>query len=127
MNIQEALAYLNIYNEGQEYFKYEGVEYGNLSDTLQLGVFNFCSCGILKDNLDYIKQGLNFIRNYHLNAWDIKDKYCNFFGNEKAYNFFLYWCGHNSLVQHGAGLRNSWLSSRGEAMLTILNEIDIME
>ncbi len=125
MDLQKALSYLEIYNEGQDYFKYDNLEYDNLEDTLQLGVFNFCGCGYLKDNLQYIKNGLHFIRNFHLTTWDGNDENCSFFGNEQAYNFFLYWCDNNSLILHGSSVHTSWLSSKGEAVLTLLNEIDV--
>ena len=66
----------------------------------QVRLFGFCSCGLPRKNLEYIRDGLAHI--------DVK------------YN--RYWCDAQGLTEHG-GCVPGWLSKKGEKVLADLREV----
>lgn len=114
-----------------DYYLYKDIAYETPVDLYQMGVFDFCGCGSLEENLRYIRDGLQHISDLKEKVWpdDISYTYQDWekdeeriFGSEMSAQFFYYWCDSKELTEHG-GMIPGWLSPEGEEVLRDLSEI----
>lgn len=108
------------------YYEYEGTHYQTIEDIVHSHFFGFCGCGDPEGNLQYIRDGLDFI-DWRFNVENtpfekIKEKQLEIFGNEKAAYFFYYWCDKEDLTEHGGSVPG-WLSEKGKLILDILKTL----
>lgn len=87
-----------------------GIEYDNLEDYIWCGLFGFCGCGDPMRELEKIKEALSCAKN-HLYLPD----------ELQIYGYLL---DRGEFTEHGTSIYGAWLTPKGEALLTLLNELE---
>lgn len=120
------------FKQPDDWYKFNGGDYESIEDLLQVGVLGFCGCGSPKENLEYIRRGLELINDPQPESvgrwgvWDAwwavhKEKVLEHFGNDRSAYFFYYWAHRYDLTEHGGSVPG-WLTDKGKKFLAALNE-----
>jgi len=115
----------------QDGYVYNGETYEDANALIQCGFLKFCGCGAPEENLRYIRDGLQHIKDAEENRpakreehgeWfkEWREKGVSLLGNRASRDFFFYWCDKEELTEHGGSIPG-WLTDKGNKLLILLN------
>ena len=117
--------YIDKFKDEEGDYVCDGISYGNNPiDFIHIGLLNFCGCGSPKENLRYVANILEHIKNgstddYSYDKWVEKGKKL---GNEESLYFAYYVFDEKGLTEHGSTVPG-WLTEHGENLLADIKEI----
>lgn len=93
-----------------EFYDAQGMYYNNLEEYVWAGLFGFCCCGDPQRELEKIKETLSNAKSRNPLSDELQ-----------IYGYLL---DRSDFTEHGSSIYGAWLTSKGEALLTLLNELD---
>lgn len=125
---------LKEYEKGDGYEDDQGCFHEFAEDLLQAGILEFCSCGCPEESLLYVMRGLELINE---RGPEDRTEWVDWFKGHQlrthehfktrgAEYFFYYWCDKEELTEHGGSVPG-WLTEKGAALLSLLQDFDNAE
>lgn len=108
--MEEALEKLGIVKDGWGYSDANGLYWELLDSALWGGLLGFCCCGDRDQGLKIIKEVLEAVQ-----SRKFKDEYL----------FHYYVFDKLELTEHGFTIYSSWLSPKGELLLSVLQKMEL--
>lgn len=93
-----------------EFYDTQRTYYRTLEEYVWAGLFGFCCCGNPRRELDKISEALSYAKS----PSSLPDEL-------QIYGYLIDRLG---FTEHGSSIYSAWLTPQGEALLTLLNELD---
>jgi hypothetical protein len=126
----ERVMFIDKYKEHEHGYSYimDDCYYEDATSLIAGGMLGFCGCGDNDSALKYIKDALQLVadlrevRNKNLTWDDWRVRVNSVFSNEGAEYFMWYFLDNKELTEHGSSVPG-WLTTKGEELLSDLNEL----
>jgi hypothetical protein len=105
-----------------EGYEYDGTTYETAEELVLTGMLDFCGCGAPDAAGKFLMNTLQGMKDFHDSkiTWEERDAK---FSDEGVRYFVYYILEKEGLTEHGTSVNGSWLTDKGNEILTYLKEI----